>query len=423
MDDNNTGVAEGHPSRGRSAAAVLCLVVAALLTIPAGVSYWGQRTLNDTQQYVDTVGPLAKSPELQDVIASTVTGAIEKQVDVRRLLDDVFARTGTEAARLDLLAGPLAAAIDAAVDREVRAVLASSTFDEIWVRVNTRVQQLVHRLLAGGGGGLVSLRGDDVVLDVGEIIDEVKSRLAARGLTFVQDVSVPREDREVVLMKAPRLEEVRTIYAFANPVARWMLPAVAVLFLAAFVLAGRRARMAVAIGIAVALNALLLALALSVGRQLFVDGLSDTSFGPASGSFYATLLAYLYRGQTVVLWLGITLIVAGWFAGRNRYGTAVREAVRDGLERAGSTVLGRQGHEAGSWVAANAAWLRVTAVVVAAVVLLWGGDVDLTRWWWSLALAVGLLAVVQFLIGAARPGARSAAPTASTDPLPAPSSR
>ena len=61
--------------------------------------------------------------------------------------------------------------------------------------------------------------------------------------------------------------------------------------------------------------ALLLALALSVGRQLFSNELSGTTFGPASRAFYETLLAYLQRGQEVVLWLGLVLVVAGWFAG------------------------------------------------------------------------------------------------------------
>ena len=408
MDDT----LEAPPSRGRSAAAVLCLVLAALLTTPSGIAYWGQRTLNDTQRYVDTVGPLVDEPQVQEVVATTVTDAIARQVDIKRLLDDVFAQVRAEAPRLELLAGPLAAAIEAAVEREVRAVLASDAFEELWVRINTRAQQVLHRFLEGGQGGVVELQGDDVVLDVSEIIDEVKNRLAARGLTFVENVTVPQSDRQIVLMKAPRLEEVRTIYAFANPVARWLLPIVAVLYLAAFVLARRRARMAVAVGVAVALNALLLALALAVGHQLFVNGLADTSFAPASTEFYDTLLAYLYRAQSVVLWLGITLIVAGWFAGRNSAGTAVRGGIAHVLERAGAAVPVRQWRDAGVWVAANVAWLRVVAVGVAVVVLMWGNDVDLTRWWWSLALAVVLLALLQVLVGARRAVMAPAAPDA-----------
>ena len=57
-------------SAGRSIAAAVCLVLAALLTTPAAIAYWGQRTLNDTQRYVDTVGPLVDSPQVQDAIAT-----------------------------------------------------------------------------------------------------------------------------------------------------------------------------------------------------------------------------------------------------------------------------------------------------------------------------------------------------------------
>ena len=125
-------------------------------------------------------------------------------------------------------------------------------------------------------------------------------------------------------MEAPQVRQLRTIYAFGNPLARWLLPIVAVLYLVAFVLARRRPRMAVVIGAVLAANALLVALALSIGRQLFVDQLAGTAFAPASRVFFDTLLAYLERGQQVLLGLGLVLVVAGWFAGSNKYGTAVR---------------------------------------------------------------------------------------------------
>ena len=94
--------------------------------------------------------------------------------------------------------------------------------------------------------------------------------------------------------------------------------------------------MTVWIGAIIAANALLLALMLSIGQQLFVNHLAGTAFGPASRVFYKTLLAYLERGQEVVLWLGLILVVAGLFAGANRYGTAVRTTLSGGLEDIGT---------------------------------------------------------------------------------------
>ena len=61
--------------------------------------------------------------------------------------------------------------------------------------------------------------------------------------------------------------------------------------------------MTVIIGVVLAANALLVTLCLSVGRQLFIDELAGSVFGPASSVFYDTLLAYLERGGKVLLWL------------------------------------------------------------------------------------------------------------------------
>ena len=403
-----------RPSRGRSVAVVICVVLAGLLTMPAAVAYWGQRTLNDTERYVATVDPLVASPEVQDVIATKVTEAIEKQVDIKAILNNVFAGVITDRPRLEQLVGPLAAAINGLIDREVREFIASDEFADLWVRINTRAQQALHRILTGEGSGAVTVQGDEVVLDVDEVIKAVKERLVARGLTLVENVPIPETDRQIVLLESEGLEQVRTIYAFGNPVAIWMLPLVAALYLLAFALARRRPRMGVVIGALLAANAVLLALFLSIGRQLFVNHLEGTVFGPASRVFYDTLLAYLERGQDVLLGVGLVLVVAGCFAGENKYGTAVRRTLASGLENIGARAGGGQVGAAGRWVATNRGWLRVVAVALGVVVLLWGNQVSMERLWWSLATVVVGLAVLQILIGAAK-DTREAGPVPQAD--------
>jgi hypothetical protein len=394
---------------------VVCVVLAALLTTPAAIAYWGQRTLNDTQRYVDTVGPLVESPEVQDAIATTVTDAIQSQVDVEAILNEVFAGVITDRPRLQQLVGPLSGAINGLIDREVRAFVASDTFADIWVRVNTRAQQTLVRVLEGDDSGAVSVQGDQVVLDVSEVIEQVQQRLVARGLTIVENVPIPDVDKQIVLLDSSQLEQARTIYAFTNPVARWLLVVVAALYLAALLLSRRRPRMTVIIGVVLAANALLVALALSVSRQLFINELAGTVFGPASSVFYDTLLTYLDRGWQVFLWLGVILVVAGWFTGTNASGTAVRTTLAGGLETAGARLADGPVGGAGRWVAANARWLRVAVGVLGAVVLLWGNNVSLPRLFWSLALVVVLLGVIQVLVGAGRwTDGSSPVPTAVT---------
>lgn len=408
--------ASTQPSRGQNIAAIICVVLAALLMTPAAVAYWGQRTLNDTERYVATVGPLVESPEVQDAIATKVTDAIQQQVDVETIINNVFAGVITSAPRLQQLVVPLSAAINGLIERQVRELVASDEFATFWERANARAQQALHRVLTGEGTGAVTLQGGQVVLDVDEVINRVKERLVDRGLTIVENAPIPETDRQIVLVDAPQVEQLRTIYAFGNPVARWLLPLVGLLYVAAFLLARRRAAMTVAIGATLVANAVLVAFAMSVGRQLFVNELAGTVFGPASRVFFDTLLVYLERGQQAVLWLGLVVLVAGVFAGSNRYGTAVRTGIANGLDGVGSALADSGAGAPGRWCAANERWLRGAVIVLGFVVLFWGNTVTVGRLGWSVALVLVLLACLQVLAGAGRALERtpSAPPEAAT---------
>ena len=406
-----------HPSRARSIAAAVCVVLAALLTLPGAVAFWGQRTLTDGQRYIQTVGPLVNSPEVQAAIATKVTAAIQHQVDVEAILNEAFAGVITDRPRLKSLVGPISGAVNGLIESQVNEFVASDTFADFWVTANTRAQAALVRLLEGEDSGAISLQGDQVVLDVSDVIEQVKQRLVARGLTLVERVPIPQTDRQIVLMDAPELRQARTIYAFANPIAKWLIVVVALLYLSALLLSRRRPRMTVVIGVVLAANALLAALALSVGSQLFVNQLAGTVFGPASRVFYDQLLTYLERGQEVLLWLGLILVVVGWFAGRTRTGTAARSTVAGGLESVGWSLADGPVSGAGRWVAAYELWLRVAVGALGFVVLLWGNELSLTRLAWSAVLVGVLLSVIQCLIGAA--GSSHDAPEPSS-PAPEP---
>ena len=392
-----------HSSRGRAIAAVVCLVHAAVLTVPASFAYWGQRTINDGQRYVETVGPLVDSPEVQTAIATKVTDAIEEQVSVQALLTQAFAGVSKDRPRLKLLIGPLAGAVNGLIQTQVQNFVASDAFRELWLAANTRAQERLVQVLKGDDSGAVQVQGGEVVLDLSVIVDQVKQLLVDRGLTFVQNAPpIPAADQQIVLLESDQLKQVRTIYAFSNPVAKWLLPVVALLYLGGLLLSRRRPRTTVVIGVVLAANALLVALMLSIGRQLFINQLSGTVFGPASRIFYDTLLSYLERGQRVMFWLGLILVVIGLFAGRTRLGTAVRTTTTSSLESVGASLADTSVAGAGRWTNANALWLRIVVGVAGVVVLLWGNNVSVSRLFWSVVLVVVLLAVIQILVGTAR---------------------
>ena len=405
-----------RPTRGRSIAAVICLILAAILTVPASFAYWGQRTINDGQRYVATVGPLVNSPEVQAAITTKVTDALESQVDVEALLNQVFADVIKSKPRLQALVGPLAGAVNGLIESQVRAFIASDAFAEFWVAANTRAQEALVRVLKGDESGAVSIQNGALVLDLSDVIDQVKQRLVDRGLTIVQNAPpLPAENREIVLLEAPQLNQLQHIYAFANPVAKWLLVVVAVLYLAALMLSRRRPRMTVIIGALLAANSLLVALLLSISRQLFVNQLTGTVFGPASKVFFDQLLSYLERSQRTLLWVGLILMFIGWFTGHTKLGTSVRSTLSRNLESVGSSLGDSSAAAAGRWTASNAGWLRIAIGVLGVVVLLWGNEASPTRLFWATVVVIVLLAAVQMLVGLGRAAGGRARDTTAID--------
>ena len=113
------------------------------------------------------------------------------------------------------------------------------------------------------------------------------------------------------------------------------------------------------------------------------------------------------------LWLGLILVVIGWFAGSNRYGTAVRTAVTrlEGIGAAGRHP-GRRRRPMGR---GQRRLVAGRVAVLGVVVLLWGNDVSL-RGCSGRSPRILLLAVVQVLVGAGKDTRVAAPPTGRVDP-------
>ena len=184
------------------------------------------RTLTDTQRYVATVGPLVENAQVQEAITAAVVQAVKKQVDVESLVDQALGQVVPDRPKLQELSGSIAAGVYSLVERVVTEVVSSQQFADLWVTINIRAQQALVRILEGENTGAVRLEGDNVVLDLSEVITAVQQRLVDAGLTFVQNLPIPQVDKQIVLLNAPELRKAQTVYAFASPISTWALPVV-----------------------------------------------------------------------------------------------------------------------------------------------------------------------------------------------------
>ena len=137
-------------------------------------------------------------------------------------------------------------------------------------------------------------------------------------------------------MSSPAFEQLRTIWGFTSPLLGFILFITAALFTLSVLLATRRARTTVAVGVVVFLVGVGLQLGLSVAESSFTNAFSGTIFEAASVVFFSTFLAYLLEGLVSMMVLGVVLVLIGWFSGRTDSAVRLRAAFVRGFADMGS---------------------------------------------------------------------------------------
>lgn len=133
----------------RSIAAVVALILG-LGLLPLGtVTYWGNRTVTDSERYIETMGPLAYSEQIQDSLSVFITDKIEEQVDPEALVNQVFAGLIEEYPSLKALVPIVAGAIDSLIAQVVDRLVRSEQFQELWNLANTAAQKSIMAILEG----------------------------------------------------------------------------------------------------------------------------------------------------------------------------------------------------------------------------------------------------------------------------------
>lgn len=394
----------------RAIAAVIVFALACLLTTPAAIGHWAHRTIVDTGRYLDTVGPLAESPQVQEAVATLVTDAIVEKIDTQNVVSDflggLLGGIGQAAggdgsqgsAAGEALAGPIAAAVNGAIGNVVSDFVASPAFTDLWTQVMKATQVSLVALLEGKNEGVIQTNGNDIVLDVTTVIEGAKQALVDRGITVVENIDIQPQQSQIVLANVPGLQTAQTVYKAANPLLAFAPLLIAVLFGGAILLGRRRSRWVLATGIALAVEVLACSWALGVGRQQFVNAFAGTLLEPASNVFWETLLNYLIDGMRAMFLLAVLIALAGWFAGASRPARALRDPLLRGLHEAGANLPALPGR---AFVASHTALKRIGASVVVVVLFSFGDVMDVWHVIWSALLLAGLLTLIELWRGSA----------------------
>jgi len=401
---------------GRSLIALLLLVLAWILAPLCVIAVWADSEISDTSRYVATMAPLAENPAVQDAVANRITDAVVQKLDVPALVDQADQALGgtrvppkAASALENLLAGPVTSSVTSLVHTASQKVVTSSAFATVWKDANRTAHTAVDNLLSGKKSTALQAHGNDVVLDLGPAVDQVKQQLVANGLSAASHI--PTVNAQFTLFTSADVHKVQTGYRLLNAVGNW-LPLITVLIAAAGVaLAVRRRRALVAAALGTAVGMLLLGIGLAAARHIYLAHLPEGVSSPAAAAIFDQLVFFLRRTLRAVGVLGLGVALGAYLGGPGHYAMRVRTWCRTGIawlrERSGFG-LG----PVGPWVHRFKSWVLLAVLLVGALILaLWHYPTGWVVFWLIIAVLVAV-ALVEFLDEGAQRPSTSPGPTA-----------
>lgn len=397
-------VAQGKGRRGlRWTGSAVLLVLAAVVLVLASVTVFARNQVLNTDRFIDSVEPLYQDAEVRAAVAARINGAVDEAIDVDALvaeaIDAVQTRGGPEV--LDRLAVPLASGIDSFVDKQINAVVYSDQFTELWREATLRAHTAFVSLLRGEGGGPLELRGEDLVLDLGPVVERVKDRMVEAGFALAD--RIPAVSVTFTIAQSETFTKLRTAAALLDAAA-WILPIAGLALLAAGIATAPDRRRGLLIGaLCIAGGMLLLSAGLEIGRSAYLAGLGDSvQSQQAALNVFDTVTRFLKSGAETMTVLALIVALACWLIGPGRAPSAVRR-LGDSVRNAAARGLAGSGVTFGGFGLAVHRHRRGIEVALAVAGLLWivlwrhpgvSGVV-------TVAIVVALLVFVVELIGRA----------------------
>ena len=252
----------GHLPRRISA---WVLVVLAAILIPVSVlSVWAIRTVTNTDQYVETMAPLARNPVIVDGLATRATDALFSTHIVQNKVTDALPKSAKP------LVAPIVNEVHSYVYGLALKVFSSPKFGKLWDTLNRHSHEAVINILTGKQTPLQKkvAKGGQIAINLSPTLNTLISDLDAHGVTLFNPLKAV--STQGVSFTVVSKQQVSKFSGLFNLVVKfkWIIPVVAlVLAILAVALAMERRKTLLRLAVGVALMSLLVLAGLSAGRR------------------------------------------------------------------------------------------------------------------------------------------------------------
>lgn len=307
----------------RNAAAGLCIAIGIVLLATAIPAAWLNRIVMDEDRWVETMAPLARDASVQDFVAAKATDSLFAGVDVQSYVSKALQFLPKQG---QVLAAPITAATQSYVEDAATKFVRSEQFPQLWDQMNRLMHRAFIVSVTQRSGGVVNNQAGRITIDMGVLIDRVKSQLADKSFGLVNLLPTPASLHAVVLVDSPALARMGRVIQVLNALAP-VLPFVAAVLLALGVaIAVDRRKAVLWLGIGTVVVTLLPLLAISLGQYPFAQAALRTGQVPilVAQTAYDTVFRGLVHAEQLFAVLGIVFVVGAMVAGPSRWAAALR---------------------------------------------------------------------------------------------------
>ncbi len=388
--ERNASTARRVGRAARASGSTVLIIVGVLCLVLMPLAIWGRNLVLNTDRYVQTLTPIGADAGVQAAVVQAVDRRVAENLDVKALVADVLPP------RAQVLAAPLQSAVNGLVNTIATNFVHSDAFQKLWVEVNRLAHQQVVYLLTGhrpSNSAVVIDSSGRVQLDISQVVQNVKDRLTAAGLSVASKVPAVGATIEIADVKG--ITSARKAVRLLNALANW-LPWIGLVLVAGGIAAARKRRRAlITTALAFGGGLIVLGIGLLIGRNVYLDKIpTDKLPRDTAGFIYDTLVRYLRYGIRLLLLIALLVAFGSWVSGPSRSAVATRRVVMSIPRRFGAKL---NTGPVGPFVAEHAMALRIGVVVLMCFILLLIDAPSLATVITLAVIAVVLLLLVELL--------------------------
>jgi hypothetical protein len=306
-------------SRRRLIGVDVLIGVTTVLLVVGIFATWANRLLFSPDNWSNTSTQLLQDANVRSSTANYLVDQLYANVNVSGLLKEGLPT------QLQGLAAPAAGALRNAAVQGAELALSRPRVQQLWAQANRAADQTFIDIV-NGRKGTVAVNQGVVSLDLASILNNIASRL---GLPSDIASKLPPSVATLVIFKSNQLKYVQNGGKAIKGLALWLTIIVPLLYILALFLAkGHRRRTLMTIGFAGVLAGVLVILARSILQGQVVASLTnDASLQVTIRHVYNIATAILNDVASGVIFIGILLVAAAWFAGPARPSRSSRQAI------------------------------------------------------------------------------------------------